>query len=97
LRPGWQLSDHGTDQTRSNSHPQRREQKGQGGEEGKRHGDLLPVRVRALLVGLVPGGGVVLARPDLKWNPKGRFVITLQADEAKDLGTLEVPAGSIGT
>jgi hypothetical protein len=43
------------------------------------------------------GGGVVLERPDLKWNPKGRFVITLQADETKDLGTLEVPAGSIGT
>ena len=43
------------------------------------------------------GGGVVLERPDLKWNPKGRFVITLQADEVKDLGTLEVPAGSIGT
>jgi len=43
------------------------------------------------------GGGVVLERPDLKWNPKGRFVITLQADEVKDLGTLEVPAGSLGT
>jgi hypothetical protein len=43
------------------------------------------------------GGGVVLERPDLKWNPKGRFVITLQPDEVKDLGTLEVPAGSIGT
>lgn len=43
------------------------------------------------------GGGVVLSRPDLKWNPKGRFTITLQADEVKDLGTLEVPAGAIGT
>lgn len=43
------------------------------------------------------GGGVVLERPDLKWNPKGRFLITLQPDEVKDLGTLEVPAGSIGT
>jgi hypothetical protein len=43
------------------------------------------------------GGGLVLERPDLKWNPKGRFTITLQADEVKDLGTLEVPAGAIGS
>ncbi len=43
------------------------------------------------------GGGVVLDRSDLKWNPKGRFTITLQADEVKDLGTIEVPAGAIGT
>ncbi|MFM7186071.1 MAG: hypothetical protein ACKO4Z_15060 [Planctomycetota bacterium] len=43
------------------------------------------------------GGGVVLTRPELKWNPRGRFTITLQADEVKDLGTLEVPAGAIGT
>ncbi len=43
------------------------------------------------------GGGLALERPDLKWNPKGRFVITLQADEVKDLGTLDVPAGAIGT
>ncbi|MFM7207410.1 MAG: hypothetical protein ACKO4T_12165 [Planctomycetaceae bacterium] len=43
------------------------------------------------------GGGVILARPELKWNPKGRFTITLEADEVKDLGALEVPAGAIGT
>jgi hypothetical protein len=36
--------------------------------------------------------GLKLDRPDLKWNPKGRFQITLQPDEVKDLGTLEVPA-----
>jgi hypothetical protein len=39
----------------------------------------------------------VLDRSDLKWSPKGRFTITLQADEVKDLGTIEVPAGAIGT
>ncbi len=44
-----------------------------------------------------PGGGLGLERPDLKWNPKGRFLITLQADDVKDLGTLDVPADSIGT
>jgi hypothetical protein len=43
------------------------------------------------------GGGVGVERPDLKWNPKGRFVITLQPDEVKDLGTLEVPAAGLGT
>jgi hypothetical protein len=43
------------------------------------------------------GGGLVLDRSDLKWSPKGRFTITLQADEVKDLGTIEVPAGAIGT
>jgi hypothetical protein len=44
-----------------------------------------------------PGGAVGLERPELKWSPKGRFVITLQADEVKDLGVLEVPAAAIGT
>jgi len=43
------------------------------------------------------GGGLVLERPDLKWSPKGRFQLTLQADEVKDLGTLEVPSGGLGT
>jgi len=44
-----------------------------------------------------PSGAVGLQRPDLNWTPKGRFQVTLQADESKDLGTLEVPAGAIGT
>ncbi|MFM8734472.1 MAG: hypothetical protein ACKOC8_04675 [Pirellulales bacterium] len=44
-----------------------------------------------------PGGAVGLDRPDLKWSPKGRFVTTLQADEVKDLGVLEVPSAGIGT
>ena len=43
------------------------------------------------------GGGLIVERPDLKWNPKGRFTITLEADEVKDLGAVEVPAGAIGT
>jgi hypothetical protein len=40
--------------------------------------------------------GLKLDRPDLKWSPKGRFQITLQPDEVKDLGTLEVPAAALG-
>lgn len=41
-------------------------------------------------------GAVGLAKPDLKWTPKGRFTITLQPDEVRDLGTLEVPAAALG-
>jgi len=36
--------------------------------------------------------GLKLDKPELKWSPKGRFQITLQPDEVKDLGTLDVPA-----
>ena len=44
-----------------------------------------------------PSGAVGLARPDLKWTPKGRFQLTLQEGETRDLGTLEVPAGALTT
>lgn len=44
-----------------------------------------------------PNGAVGLEKPDLKWTPKGRFQIKLEADEVKDLGTLEIPAAAIGT
>ncbi|MFM8414745.1 MAG: hypothetical protein ACKOCX_08475 [Planctomycetota bacterium] len=40
--------------------------------------------------------GLKLAKPELEWSPKGRFKITLQADEVRDLGTLEVPAAALG-
>lgn len=43
-----------------------------------------------------PNGALGLEKPDLKWTPKGRFQIKLQADEVKDLGTLEVAAGAFG-
>jgi len=39
--------------------------------------------------------GLKLDRPDLKWNPKGRFQITLEPDVLKDIGTLEVPAAAL--
>jgi hypothetical protein len=44
-----------------------------------------------------PNGAVGLEKPELKWTPKGRFQIKLEADEVKDLGTLEIPAAVIGT
>jgi len=44
-----------------------------------------------------PNGAVGLEQPGLKWTPKGRFQVTLNPDEVKDLGTLEIPASSIGS
>jgi hypothetical protein len=44
-----------------------------------------------------PSGAVGLSKPELKWTPKGRFQIRLDPDEVKDLGTLEVPAGALGS
>ncbi len=41
-------------------------------------------------------GAVSLTKPDLKWTPKGRFTLTLEADEVRDLGTLEIPAAALG-
>ncbi|MBM4022544.1 MAG: hypothetical protein FJ284_09965 [Planctomycetes bacterium] len=40
--------------------------------------------------------GLKLDRPELKWSAKGRFQTTIEADESKDLGTLEVPASALG-
>jgi len=44
-----------------------------------------------------PNGALGIDKPDLKWTPKGRFQITLQPDEVRDIGTLEVPASAIGS
>ena len=43
-----------------------------------------------------PNGALGLANPALKWTPKGRFQVKLEADEVKDIGTLEVPASALG-
>jgi hypothetical protein len=37
-------------------------------------------------------GGVALSVPELKWDAKGRFRVTLEPETPKDLGKLEVPA-----
>lgn len=42
------------------------------------------------------GGVLGLQKPDLKWTSKGRFQVRLEADEVKDLGTIEVPGSAIG-
>lgn len=42
-----------------------------------------------------PNGALGIDKPELKWTPKGRFQVTLQPDEVKDLGTLVVPASAI--
>ena len=43
-----------------------------------------------------PNGALGLSKPELKWTPKGRFQVRIEPDEVKDIGTLEVPAASIG-
>lgn len=43
-----------------------------------------------------PNGALALEVPELKWSDKGRFKLTLEADEVKDLGTLVVPASALG-
>jgi hypothetical protein len=40
-------------------------------------------------------GALELDQPELKWNSKGRFKITLKENEVRDLGTLEIPADAI--
>ncbi|MDA0253469.1 MAG: hypothetical protein O3A18_01130 [Planctomycetota bacterium] len=45
---------------------------------------------------LGPNGGLGLQKPELKWSSKGRFEITLEPDQVRDLGTLEVPAAALG-
>lgn len=40
-----------------------------------------------------PGGALVLDKKDLKWTPKGRFKVKLDADQTMDLA-LEVPAAA---
>lgn len=43
-----------------------------------------------------PNGALALDQPELKWSSKGRFKLTLQEDEVRDLGTLVVPASALG-
>ena len=43
-----------------------------------------------------PNGALGLDKPEIKWTPKGRFQLKLEADEVKDLGTLEVAAAALG-
>jgi len=43
-----------------------------------------------------PNSALVLDNDDLGWSSKGRFEVTLTADEVTDLGSIEVPASAIG-
>jgi hypothetical protein len=43
-----------------------------------------------------PNGALALEVPELKWSDKGRFKVTLDGDEVRDLGTLVVPASALG-
>ena len=39
--------------------------------------------------------GLALDKPDVKWDAKGRFKVTLDVDKPFDLGKLEVPAARL--
>ncbi len=43
-----------------------------------------------------PSGALVIDKSELKWNSKGRFQVKLEADEVKDIGTIEVPSSALG-
>jgi hypothetical protein len=41
------------------------------------------------------GNAVSASRSDLKWQPNGRFVVTLEPDQTLDLKDIKVPGGSL--
>lgn len=42
-----------------------------------------------------PSGAVQAERPDLKWQPNGRFTVTLEPGQTLDLKEIKVPAASL--
>ncbi|HZZ30024.1 MAG TPA: hypothetical protein VFE46_18655 [Pirellulales bacterium] len=42
-----------------------------------------------------PNGALQASRPDLKWQPNGRFTVTLQPDQVLDLQEIKVPAATL--
>jgi plastocyanin len=44
-----------------------------------------------------PSGAVQADRSDLKWQPNGRFTVTLEPDQVLDLKDIKVPAASLAT
>ena len=40
-------------------------------------------------------GALVADKPDLKWQPNGRFTVTVKPDETLDLGDIKIPAAAI--
>ncbi len=42
-----------------------------------------------------PGGAVAADRSDLKWQPNGRFTVTLEPDQTLDLKDIKVPASTL--
>lgn len=44
-----------------------------------------------------PNGALSADRADLDWSSKGRFTVTIDADQTKDLGEIEIQASALGT
>jgi hypothetical protein len=42
-----------------------------------------------------PNGAVQADRADLKWQPNGRFTVTLEPDQVLDLKDIKVPASAL--
>jgi plastocyanin len=40
-------------------------------------------------------GAVAVNRPDLKWQPTGRFTVTLQPDQVLDLSDIKIPSSAL--
>jgi hypothetical protein len=56
----------------------------------------IPVELQAWHEASTGSGNAVSAkRDDLKWQPNGRFVVTLEPDQTLDLKDIKVPGGSL--
>lgn len=44
-----------------------------------------------------PNGALAADRADLDWSSKGRFTVTIDADQTKDLGDIEIQASALGS
>jgi hypothetical protein len=43
-----------------------------------------------------PNGALAADEPELDWSSKGRFTVTLTADETTDIGSIEIQASALG-
>jgi hypothetical protein len=42
-----------------------------------------------------PNGALAADMPDYDWSSKGRFTVMLDADQATDLGDIQIPASAL--
>ena len=44
-----------------------------------------------------PNGALAADKPELDWSSKGRFTVTLEADQTTDIGEIAIPASALGS